>query len=347
MIESQEVHTIISIKELLARLKSRKYLTKLVSVGVGIILISWLLSQLDLSVAIEIIRDVPISLLIVGFLCYAASFYLRAVRFKLLLPKDQPVQHLFPIILVHYTALNIIPARLGELSYVYLLKKVNNVSPGCSLSSLILARVFDQIAISILFLIFSRFVNLPTPWLNTLKWSVEIFLVVILAILILILAYKDKFVDLLKKLLIRVKGDRYPVTQRIMHQLENIVEAFQAIQVKKQALKVLGLSLLIWLCLFSVNYALLKAFDVPLAYAETVLASTVIILSALPLASLSFFGLHEITWTGLAVALGVPKNVAIVSAFGTHIIATMYLFLFGILGLWKISSIEGKKRNTR
>jgi uncharacterized protein (TIRG00374 family) len=347
MIESQEVHTIISIKELLARIKSRKYLTKLVSVGVGIILISWLLSQLDLSVAIEIIRDVPISLLIVGFLCYAASFYLRAVRFKLLLPKDQPVQHLFPIILVHYTALNIIPARLGELSYVYLLKKVNNVSPGCSLSSLILARVFDQIAISILFLIFSRFVNLPTPWLNTLKWSVEIFLVVILAILILILAYKDKFVDLLKKLLIRVKGDRYPVTQRIMHQLENIVEAFQAIQVKKQALKVLGLSLLIWLCLFSVNYALLKAFDVPLAYAETVLASTVIILSALPLASLSFFGLHEITWTGLAVALGVPKNVAIVSAFGTHIIATMYLFLFGILGLWKISSIEGKKRNTR
>jgi uncharacterized protein (TIRG00374 family) len=342
MIESQEAQKNISIKAWFADFKLKKYLSKLVSLGFGLCLLSWLLAQLDLSETLHIIRNVPIPLLVIGFLCYAASFYLRAMRFKLLLPPDQPVPHLLPIVLVHYTALNIIPARLGELSYVYLLKKVNNISPGISVSSLILARVFDQIGISILFLLCAQFVNLPTPWLNTLKWSIEIFLVVILAILILILAYKEKFVDLSKKLLIKVKWDRYPVTQRIIHQLENIVEAFQAIQVKKQALKVLGLSLLIWLCLFSVNYALLQAFDVPMAYAETVLASTVIILSALPLASLSFFGLHEITWTGLAVALGVPKNVAIVSAFGTHIIATLYLFVFGIFGLLTISKYLSK-----
>ncbi|MCP4367782.1 MAG: flippase-like domain-containing protein [Deltaproteobacteria bacterium] len=350
----QETSKTFSLRELFTHVKPAMNLVKLLSLGFGIILITWLVSQLELSETLKILREVPISFLIIGFLCYALSFYLRTVRFRVLLSQNKSVKHLFPIVLVHYTALNIIPARLGELSYVYLLKKVNHVSAGCSISTLIMARVFDQIAISTLFLISSRFVNLQAQWMETLKLTIEGFLVVIFVGVIFILMYKEKFAELLKKLISRFRWDNYKIIQRIMRQMEDIVVALKEIQVKRKAIRILGLSATIWICIFNINYVLLKAFDVHLSYAEIVWASTLIILSVLPVPSLNFAGFREITWTGIALALGVPKNVAIVSAFGTHILSTLFLCVFGVYGFWGLrralssesKNIEAQKQQT-
>ncbi len=337
----QELSKPFSFKELFTHVKPTKQITKLLSLGFGIILISWLLSQIDISSASDIIRGVPVPLLIIGFFCYVAGFYLRAQRFRLLLPPDKSIKHLFPIVLVHYTALNIIPARLGEFSYVYLLKQVNNISTGCSLSSLIMARVFDQIVISLLFLISSFFVDFSSQWLKTLKFCVGGFLIAIFVMLMFILAYKERCVQLLEKGLIRLKLHSYKITQRVMQILKETVMAFKNIEVKGNAIKILLLSGLIWMSIFTLNFCLLLAFEVKLSYIEVVLASSFIIsLSVIPFQALSGLGIHEATWTFVAVALGVPKNIAIVSAFGTHILSTIYLFLFGLYGLWKMSIIK-------
>jgi uncharacterized protein (TIRG00374 family) len=255
------------------------------------------------------------------------------------------MNHLFPIVLVHYTALNIIPARLGELSYVYLLKKVNNVSTGYSVSSLIMARVFDQTAISLLFLFSALFANLPSQWLKTLSLAVGGFLIVICVVVIVILAFKELCVNWLKKLMRRLKWDEYKIVQLIIRTIDEIVIAFKGIQVKKNVGKIFGLSLLIWLSIFSVNYTLLKAFDVPLSYVEIVLASTfIIMLTVLPFQLLNGLGIHETTWTFIALTLGVPKNVAIVSAFGTHILSIVFLLIFGIFGVWRITKIISESK---
>ncbi len=343
----QEANKSFSLKESFTYVLSAKNIPKFLSLGFGIILISWLLSQLELSKTIEIIRGVPISLLILGFFCYFAGFYLRSLRFSLLLPPGKPIKHLFPIVLVHYTALNIIPARLGELSYVYLLKKVDNMSTGCSLSSLIMSRVFDQIAISLLFLISSFSVNFSSQWLTTLKLFVGGLLVVIFVMLLFILAYKELCVQLLEKLLVRLRLDNYKIIQRIMQIIKETVLAFRNIEVKGNAIRIFLLSGLIWLSIFTVNFCLLQAFEVKLSYIEVVLATSFIIfLTVLPLQLI--MGIHEATWTFVAVTLGVSKNTAIVSAFGTHILSTLYLFLFGLYGLWKMSFIKDliRKRNT-
>jgi hypothetical protein len=280
---------------------------------------------------------VPISLLIVGFVCYAAAFFLRAVRFKVLLPQDQATHHLFPIVLVHYTALNIIPARLGELSYVYLLKKINAVPTGYSLSSLILARVFDQIALSLLFLSSTLFVELPTSWLQTLSLGVGIFLGVTCGVLILLLTYQETCLQWLKRVLARFSWSNTTIVQRILHELEHMVQAFQHIHLAPKVIKVLGLSVGIWVSIFSVNYFLLRAFHVPLSYVEVVLTSTfIILLGLLPLHIVSGIGVHETTWVFITLALGVSRNVAITAAFGTHILSILYLGFFGMYGVWRL-----------
>ena len=344
----EEIRKSFSFKDMFVFSNSNKNIVKLCSLGFGLLLISWLISQLEWDTTLEVLRNVPLSLLLLGFLCYALSFYLRARRFKILLPDDKQVKHLFPIVLVHYTALNIIPARLGEISYVYLLKKVNNISTGYSVSSLLMARVFDQIAISVLFLCSSCFVRFPSQWHRILAFGVGAILLTIVALLLLMLAYKEQFVRWIRRFAALLKWDKYRLIQRILHEMHNILDAFKRIRVRKYAAKVFGLSLLIWLCIFSVNYVLLRAFYTGLTYGQLVLVSTVIILiRILPFQLLGGFGIHEISWVFLLVQLGVPKNVAIISGLGSHLLCTLYLGLFSIYGFSKLqASLFDRVENT-
>jgi len=337
----QENSEQFSVKQLLGNAIPTKNIPRLLSLGFGIILLSWLVAQLEWSTTVDIIRNVPPSYLLLGGLCYITSFYLRALRFRLLLPLERNVRHLFPIVLVHYTALNIIPARLGELSYVYLLKKFNHISTGYSVSSLIIARVFDLIAISLLFLLSSLFVDLPSPWLQTVNLSVGGFLLGVIVILMLILAYKERCVEWLKVRMSAKGWNRYTLVQRVLNGLDEIVSALQSLRMRRRHPgKVFGLSLLIWLSIFSVNYLLLRAFEVNLSFIEIALVSTfIILLTVLPFQMMNGLGIHETTWTFIALSLGVPKHIAIVSAFGTHILSTLFLLIFAAYGFWKISHI--------
>ena len=314
-----------------------KYLWKLISLGFGIILISWLLLQLEWAETIDIIRNVPLSFLMLGFVCYGFSFYFRARRFRILLPPDKQIDDLFPIVLIHYTALNIIPARLGELSYIYLLKKVNAISPGSSLSSLFMARVFDQIAISVLFFLSSFFAPFPTQRLKIVYMGIGGILMMAIALLIVILIYQESSLRWLQRLLIKFNLQRYHIIQRVIKETEQAANTFTYLHSKKTLLRISGYSFLIWLSIFSVNYLLLTAFGVQLSFVTILLVSTLIIfLGMFPLQLLGGVGIRETTWVFLVGSLGISKNTAIVSGFGAHIVTTLYLFVFGIYGLWRL-----------
>ncbi len=336
-VNMQDMSKSVTLKDLYARVKPAFRLTKLFSLGFGIILVSWLMAQLDWRATLDILHDIPPSLLLLGFLCYAASFYLRALRFKMLIPQEKPVKLLFPIVLVHYTALNIIPARLGEVSYVYLLKKINHVSIGYSLSTLLIARVFDQIAISLLFLIARFFVELPLNWLQPVILGVEVFLVITFTVFIVLLVYKETCLLLLEKVLHVFGLDSSAIVQRIMKEFQETVMALKQTCLRQKVAGLLGISLLIWFGIFGVNYFVLRAFHVSLSYIEIIMTSTcIILLGLLPIQILSGFGVRQTTWTFIAQALAIPKDIAITSAFGSHIVSTLFLVLLGIYGFVRL-----------
>ncbi|GAK57005.1 hypothetical protein U27_03969 [Candidatus Vecturithrix granuli] len=340
----QNISKSFSLKTFFPQWNPTNHIIKLLSLGFGVILLSWLISQLEWSATLEILRNVPVSLLLAGFMIYGLSFYLRALRLQLLLPAGMNTNHLFPIVLIHYMALNLIPARLGELSYVYLLKRINGVPTGYSISNLLIARIFDQFAIAFLFLVSVAVVDLPTQWLRLVSLSVGIFFIVTLVLLIVILAYKERVLHWIQQIVRKLKWHEHPLIYKVMREIEGMVAAFREIQVKAQALRIFGLSVLIWIGIFSLNYVLLVAFHVSLSYIEVILTSTFIILiGLLPLRVFSMIGVHETTWVFIALALGISRNVAITAAIGTHILLTFYLFVFGGYGLWRLQRLERKK----
>lgn len=339
MIESSDLEYWTALKGLFARIRVPNS-AKLASFGFGVILLSWLAAQLDFAQAVEILRDVPPGLLAGGFGCYVVAFYLRAVRFQYLLPPESSKALLFPIVLVHYAALNIIPARLGELSYIYLLKKVNNVSTGTSVSNLLLARVFDQLTMSVLFLASSYALQLSSPWLQAVRLGVSLLLMAMGVLLLLLLAYKDVCIRWLQRVFQFLHVSHYAGIRKVIGVMGDIVTALGAIQVKQRAVRVAGLSVLIWLSIFGQNYCLLHAFQVDLSYAGVIWASTcLILLSALPIHMFSGVGIHEISWVFLALELGIPKNIAITSAFGSRLISILFLVGLGGSALFRLYPI--------
>ncbi len=338
MMETRDVTKHFSLKFSGVQQSFSKALSKLLPLGFGILLISWLVSQVDFSAARVMLQNLSALHLAMGLLWYGLGFYLRAKRFQALLPHETSLCEMFPIVLVHYTALNIVPARLGELSYVYLLKKLQRIPAGCSVSSLLLARVFDQMAISTLFLLSLGLVDLKTPWLKTVSWIVGAVLLLSVLALLLLLAYKELCVTLFKKLLHTLQWEEHSAVRRLLGLLEEILVGSDEIKSKKMTLMVFAQSLAIWLSILSVSYSVWKAFHIHLSYFEVVLSSTfLILLTVIPFQVFSGLGIRSMTWVTVAGALGVNKDAAIVSALGSRVVMAFYLFFLGAYGLLRLS----------
>ena len=126
----------------------------ILSIIITVVLVWFLLSQVEVQEIVTSLKDVPPHLVLIGFFFYALSYLFRALRFRVLLQKAIGLGTLFNIVAVHTMWTNLLPFRTGELSYLYLLKKKGGVGSYLTgVPSLVLARVFDLVAISVLFII--------------------------------------------------------------------------------------------------------------------------------------------------------------------------------------------------
>ena len=121
------------------------------TVIITLTLLSLLLYWINFSDIIKTLTNISPIGLVVGFGLYILTYFFRAVRFHILLNREVGIKDLFNIICIHNMVNNLLPARTGELSYVYLLKKRHNKTVGVGAATLIIARLFDIITILILF----------------------------------------------------------------------------------------------------------------------------------------------------------------------------------------------------
>jgi len=63
------------------------------------------------------------------------------------------IRDLFKIVCVHNMMNNLLPARTGEVSYIYLINKVHERDISEGIATLVVARVFDFIVISGIFFV--------------------------------------------------------------------------------------------------------------------------------------------------------------------------------------------------
>jgi len=231
---------------------------------------------------------------------------------------------------------NILPMRTGELSYIYLLKKLHNKSTGEGIATLFVARVFDFISISLLFFISALIVqNLPDTIIK-LIWIIAIFMVLIVFFLFILTHFGERFIVVVEKIATKLGLRKKHLVDYLLRKGMETVDSFKKIG-RGKTVEIFLISMGIWLSLYSVNYILVNAMGINLTFCVVLLGSTFLVFTTvLPIQGMGGFGTYESAWTIAFISLGITKQVAITSGFGIHILCVSYFLILGSFGLLRL-----------
>ncbi|NJD54187.1 MAG: flippase-like domain-containing protein [Candidatus Methanoperedens sp.] len=313
---------------------------KIIGAILTIALIATLLQQISVTDVYFMLIKINPAYLIMGFILYTISYFLRALRLHILLNREISVKDLFSIVSIHNMALNILPARSGELSYIYLLNKRHYKSIGEGAATLLIVRIFDIISISILFFTSAMLAyDLPDIMINALP-IVGFLLFLVILILLMFIHQCNRFIACLRILFTYLKYNKLHFINYILIKLDEMALSFEHIHRNEFILSFL-ISAMIWITLYSVNYILVIAMGINLPLGAVFLASTFFfMISILPIQGIGGFGTLEGSWAISFIAVGTTKVSAISSGFLAHIIQIFYfiaLFLIGFIWLRKKS----------
>jgi len=308
---------------------------KILMLIISIALVATLLSQIQVADIIKILIKIDSGYILIGFGLYVLSYFFRAIRFHILLNREVGIRDLFNIICIHNMVNNLLPARTGELSYVYLLKKHHNKTAGEGVATLITARLFDMITIVILFFLSTVFVPNPFGIMIEATWVI-IFLIFVIILLLLIIIYKGRaFVILLRGMVNHFGMDQIHIVDYIFRKMDETIESFSCMHRSTFIWSAL-VSIVIWIVLYSVNYTLIIAMGINMTFWTVLFASTfALITTILPIQGVGGFGTMEGGWTIGFLAMGLTKEVAISSGFSVHIIIISYFSILGLIGVLK------------
>jgi len=312
----------------------KKKKKEILGILIAVSLILFLLSQIEFSKLVYSLASIDPLYLALGFALYFTTYFLRAARFKVILGSEAKYLDLLKVLFIHNMVNQVLPARTGELSYIYLMEK-RNLPINKGISSLALARVFDLVGISLLFLISILVLGeLNSTFLN-LMLVMSFVVGLTLFMLLCLFLYKKKFIDRVQSLTELLRVNKFDFTKRALEKGEEAIEDMKVIKSKHVFLYSTLISMGIWFISTILMYLFLSQMDVMLSIWEGCLGSMVIVItSILPIHSVGGFGTTESVWATIYISLGVSKEMAIASGIGIHLILFMYLLIIGVVGVF-------------
>ncbi|UCH88148.1 MAG: flippase-like domain-containing protein [Thermoplasmata archaeon] len=310
---------------------------------ISLFLVWFLLTRITIDDVKNVFSEVKPIYIILGLIFYSLSYVFRALRFYFLLNKKVKFKDLLIIVFVHNMMNTILPARTGELSYIYLLKK-HKIPLEDRIATLALARIFDFIIIACFLITAILFLRDLPMVITSIFWVVALCMIILIIILTALLYYTDSFKNSINRFAVKLKINRFKTTNRMMKVIEDTIMSFKKFKSQRILLKNSVISLSIWIILFITYYFFIRAFRIELSFIEIVVTGSFItFLPILPIYGAGGFGTTEGAITIIMVAFGIAESHAIVASFGIHIIGFIYIIILGSIA----ALLLGLKRNTK
>ena len=308
----------------------KKSVKFIISAIISIILVYFLFTKINIKELYKVLTQVNPILLFESFLLYLILIVFRTIRFRILLKNSISFLELIPIICKHAFLKVLVPFKIGELSFVYLLKKKKHCV-GKSLSSLIVARIFDFsifIGVFILIIILSnKFIGIKF-FSELIPYAIIMFFGLIIC-LILVIFSPELIIKLLKKL--------------NFNKLINLISPFKELKSKHLLTKTFIVSLIIYFISIFATYLLLLStgFSLPLnIFIITITLST--LSGFLPINGVAGLGTVEAVIALTLSYFGYSTADSIILGFSIHILQIFFVILVGIIG-WTFPNTKRKK----
>jgi hypothetical protein len=305
-------------------------------------LIAYFLWNVDFEQVGDAMRSARPGLIVASSAIALLNYYLRAIRWQLILRPVGKVRHAGALlaVAVGYAGITLLPARLGDLIRPFVLSKREQLPLSGTLASIFTERLFDLWTVIVYFLVFVLFPPAmgqldaeATRNLRILSLSGYLFgagLVVGTLVILGLFRFQEQFVEVVTRPVGRLRASwRAPLASFLNHFLDGL----RILQRPRDLLVTVGASLVIWYVIYwQVRVALLAfGIELPLRAAYLLVTLSVIGL-AIPTPG-GIGGMHKAMQLGLTAFFAVELNTATAVAIVYHAICFVPITILGLLCL--------------
>jgi len=286
--------------------------------------------------------------LIIGLILMFSIDYFKAYRSKILVGSDRiGIGDMFVVSLIRNAFNMVLPARTGELSYVYVLKRKFKFPVEIGVSTLMVALIFDTVVVFLMIVISIIIVGINRFAISSTSIILIAIGLLIIALLILVFLYKiiRFFTGIFNWIISKTRIGKNKAVQYIYKKLVDTNENIKIIQKRKIYWKVFLASVATRILKFTSYYFLIHAILKPMGYEFGDLSYWVIFLATvaaeisavLPTHALAGFGTYEGAFALAFVALGFSSKISIIVGFNYHIINLIFTVTLGIIAMIVLS----------
>lgn len=306
-----------------------------IGMGLSLATLVWVLQGIRLADVWTALQGINYLLLVPSLILVLISMWVRAVRWRLLF---SPTPHLnllrfFFVLNIGYLANNLLPLRAGDLARAYLISDEEGVSKARTLSTVLLEHVLDTMIVIVCLVLVVPFLPFLPPVVRQSGTIMGATVLGVMIVLVILSNQKKRALSVLRRLLSPVIR---PKNEKLYRWADSLLEGLSALRSPRVALKIIGWSLLVWLCTALLAYVLFLAFDMHLPLAASVFVVCVTSLGIAVPSSPGYIGVyHSLVVLALTV-YSVEKSLAFSYALVLHGWQYILLVILGVFSLWKM-----------
>ncbi len=312
--------------------------------GVTVLLLWWALHDVAFGEVWDRIRRGDMLLLGASVFVATFGFFIRALRWKVLLARVKPDTTLrarFAGVSIGFMANNVLPARVGEFARAYSFSRMEPVSASAAFGSLVVERFLDGVVL-LLFLILPVLTpGFPaggalSQGFGALALRGAIIAVsVVLVVLVLVAAFPDRFVRAVERMAVAVLPEA--LARTVVDALDAFVDAVAILRSPRLLALALGWSFLFWTWHGLSFWLGMMAFGIDTGFVSAIFTEAVVGFGVAIPSAPGFIGtFHAAADFALTDVYGVDAPQSLAFAFGYHFGGWVPITLIGLWYAWRL-----------
>lgn len=325
-------------------MRKNKVVYVALSAAVSAVLMALLLSRIETRELAETFSRLYVPAILGYMLIALAGAWLRAWRYKLLLlPHRIGWRNILLVTFIRNSLIDLLPARIGSLSYIYVLNRRLSFPFEVATSTFVLCFLFDFLTLSPFLIVAILAVGLGQTSISTvtLLWLALLFFVLVFLIFWQIRPLARLGLRLLKRLATFLRMEDRRGMRLAIEKFDLTLDSLARIRKRKVDGPIFVLSLFIrlakYVSVFSLFFGILRSHG----YALSDLSFWTFILglsgaeltSALPVKGLAGFGTWESAWALTFRLLDFDASLAIISGLGVHFLTNIFEYSLGFASI--------------
>jgi uncharacterized membrane protein YbhN (UPF0104 family) len=269
---------------------------------------------------------------LIALALHVGAYVLRALRFQVLLaPGERPgILGQLGVVLAYGMASLVLPAKVGELTYVVYAGKVLGVRAETGMAVLVVARLLDLATLA-LWIGIACLVAGGQAWMVPLGAGA-----VVLAVALFALSWRGEWLVKVGVWASRRLGlGRWSAGARAIERVEGLGSALKEAAQGHKLWKAMAVSGLAWACVFACCAVLARGMGIGegVGFAQAVVGSGMAMATAmLPVSAFASVGTLEMGWVVGFGVFGVGRELALATGAGLHVVQLVNMVGLGVLG---------------